>query len=383
MKATKQIYLDHAATTPLDRRVFFEMEPYFSDKFGNPSSVHKSGYLAREQVLKARKNVAKVLNCSPSEIIFTSGGTESNNLALKGVAEARNFKGHIITTKIEHSAVLESAKNLEKLGVKVTYISPDKLGIINPLDVEKAIQKDTFLISVIYANNEIGVVEPISAIGKIARKNNILMHTDAVQAPGLLSLDVKKLNIDLLSLSGHKFYAPKGTGILYAGNGIEIKPQNSGGGQEFKLRSGTENVPGIIGISKALFISESERKKQSEQLKILRDFLIKEILDSIDGVILTGHPSNRLSNNASFCFKNIEGDVLVMRLSERGFEVSSGSACSSENSSDSHVLRAIKVEKSMIKGSIRVSLGRTTTKKDLEAFSKVLKEEVLKSRKIK
>ena len=375
-------YLDHAATTPLDPEVFKIMKPYFTEKFGNPSSIHETGHGAKVAIKKAREQVAKVLHCRPNEILFTSGGTESDNLALKGVAEANNWKGHIITSVIEHHAIYNTARYLKERGLDITFVKVDEKGIINPDDILSAIKDDTILVSIMCANNEIGTIEPISEIGKEVKKQGIVMHTDAVQAGGVLSLNVDKLHIDMMSLSAHKFYGPKGIGILYVRNGTEFVPQQIGGAQEFKKRASTENVPGIIGLSDALFRSDDKRKKESDRLIGLRDFTIQKIQQEIKGAILTGHKTERLPNNISFCFPGLEGEALVMRLSERGFDTSSGSACASGNFDASHVLLACGLDAKVALGSLRVAIGKSTTKEDLELFINVLKEEVKKLAKI-
>lgn len=378
MPRNQRVYLDHAATTPLAPEVFLAMQPYFSEEFGNPSSIHEKGHRAKMAITRAREQVAKILNCRPNEIIFTSGGTESDNFALKGVAEARNFRGHMITSAIEHHAVLDTAKYLEARGVSVTYVGVDRFGMVNPEDVAAAMRSDTFLVSIMYANNEIGTIQPIAQIGNMARKRGIVMHTDAVQAAGVLSLDVEKLHVDLLSLSGHKFYGPKGIGVLYARRGIALSPQQLGGGQELARRASTENVPGIIGFSEALGRAEKKRNSESSRLSALRDWLIAEVIKRITGVALTGHPAERLPGSVSFCFSGIEGEALVMRLSERGFDVSSGSACTSGNLDPSPVLIACGFDQKTATGSLRVTLGESTTEESLERFVGALFEEVEK-----
>jgi cysteine desulfurase len=374
----KNIYLDYAATTLLDLQVQSVMQEYREDHFANASSKHLSGYKASLAVKKARSKVANVLNCQPNEIIFTSGGTESNNLALKGAAEACSFKGHIITSAIEHHSVLETANYLEKRGVKVTIIDVDEQGIVNPNHIKKAIQDDTFLVSIMYANNEIGSIQKINKIGKLVQSKDILMHADAVQAPGLLPLNVNKLHVDMFSISSHKFYGPKGVGVLYAKKETKLAAQMHGGGQEKGLRSGTENVPGIVGLAEALDRANNNQDCEVLRLSKLSDWLINEIKHKIPNAVLTGHPKERLANNISFCFPSAEGESLVMRLSERGFEISSGSACATGDLVPSHVLLACGIDKNTAKGSLRVTLGKSTTKRDLEKFAQVLAEEVEK-----
>jgi len=392
MSKYKAVYLDHAATTPLDKDVLAAMKPYFAEDFGNASSIHHAGLRARKAVKSAREQVAGILGCASSEIIFTSGATESNNLALRGAMEAYcdlqsgtkgraitgKHRGHIIISQIEHDSILKTARYLEKKGIDITCVGVDKYGLVDPKNVLDAIREDTFLVSIMYANNEIGAIQPIAAIGKQVQKRNILMHTDAAQAAGALSLDVKKLHTDMLSLSGHKFYGPKGSGVLYVRRGVQIAPQITGGGQEYKRRAGTENVPLIIGFSRALCLADKKQEQESKRLSLLRDWLIVEIERKIKGAHLTGDREKRLPNSASFCFPGIEGESLVMRLSERGFEASSGSACSSGNLEASHVLLALGLNKFLAMGSLRVAMGRSTAKKDLRLFVEALKEEVEK-----
>jgi len=368
-----QVYLDYASTSPVSEDVLNAMKPYFSEKYGNASSLHSIGQDSNLAIKHAREKVASILNCNAYEIIFTSSGTESDNLALKGIAEANNFKGHIIVSKIEHKAILETATYLEKRGLDITYINVDKKGHVNPKDVINAIRSDTFLVSIMYANNEIGTIQNISSIGNQVQKKGILMHTDAVQAPGLLDLNIEKLHVDMMSLSAHKFYGPKGVGALYVRPGIQIAPQILGGSQERGMRASTENVAGIVGFSEALCLADANREKEVCRLSELRDYLISEIQNQIPKAILTGDMKNRLPNNISFCFEAVEGESLVMRLSQRGFCVSSASACSSGNIGASHVLLACGIKKDVALGSLRVTLGKFTKKKDLERFVIALK----------
>ena len=279
---TRPVYLDHAATTPLDEAVLSAMRPYFSKTFANPSSIHASGLAAKKAITLARQKVAAALCCNPDEVVFTSGGTESNNLALIGAAEARSFRGHVITSAIEHASVFKAVERLKDRGVSVTAVGVDAYGRVNPRDIKAAIRDDTFLVSIMYANNEIGTIQPISDIGNLVQKKGILMHTDAVQAPGLLPFAVRKLHVDMLSLSSHKFYGPKGVGVLYVKRGTALAPQLRGGGQERKLRSGTENVPGIVGASVALLAACGREPRESGRLSKLRDWLIKEITARIN-----------------------------------------------------------------------------------------------------
>lgn len=367
------VYLDHGSTTRMDERVKEEMEPYLDRIYANPGSLHNLGLEAKEALQKARERVAKILNCQPEEIIFTSGGTESINLALKGIK-----KGHIITSKIEHPAVLETCKFLEKNGYTVTYLNVDKEGLIDPKDVEEAIRDDTVLITIMYANNEIGTIEPIKEIGAIAKKHNIPFHTDACQA-GSLNIDVEDLNVDMMTLNGSKIYGPKGVGILYKKKGIELEPLLHGGGQEFGLRSGTQNIPGIIGFAHALELEQD--KKENQRLIKLRDYLIDELL-KIPKTFLNGSKDKRLSNNVNISFLDIEGESILLHLNEKGIYVSTGSACSSEKLEISHVLDAIGLDHDYAHGSIRFSLGRHTKKEDLDYLIKELKVIVDSLRKI-
>ncbi len=376
----KRIYLDHAATTPLDPEVLAVMEPYFTKEFGNPSSIHASGHMAHQALTHARERIADVLHARPQEILCTSGGTESNNLALKGVAEAHNYQGHIVTTAIEHHAVLHTLQYLETRGVAVTYLPVNEQGIVSVDDVLQALRPDTFLVSVMYANNEIGTIQPIAEIGKELQRKNILFHTDAVQAGGVLTLNTKKIHVDMLSLSAHKFYGPKGVGVLYVRNGVELVPQQHGGGQEFKKRASTENVPGIIGCAEALVRAHEHAEKEHARLSTLRDTCIAMIEQKIPDAIITGSRSERLPNNISVCFPDIEGEALVMRLSEKGYDVSSGSACTSGDLEASHVLLALGLERSIALGSIRISMGKTTTQQDIESLVDILVDEVPKCR---
>ncbi|MBI2050806.1 MAG: cysteine desulfurase [Parcubacteria group bacterium] len=379
-QARQRVYLDYAAAAPLDRAVFSAMRPYFSEEFANPSSIHSSGHNAKKAVAAARQKIAGVLGCNPDEVVFTSGGTESNNLALAGVAEAHGCKGHIITSPIEHASVLEVVGRLKMRGVSATIVGVDAYGRVNPQDVLAAIRDDTFLVSIMYANNEIGTIQDIATIGNLVQKKGILMHTDAVQAPGLLPLAANKLHIDLMSLSAHKFYGPKGAGIVYVKRGTHVSPQMQGGGHERGLRSGTENVPGIVGAAIALERAESHREKEAARLSKLRNWLIKEVMSRIPDTLLTGHPSERLPNSASFCFPGISGEHLVLRLSERGFWCSSGSACSEGSLDPSHVLFACGLDKNAAQGSLRITLGASTRLGHLKRLVPVLSEEIRKLR---
>jgi len=368
----KEIYLDYAATTPVDERVLQEMMDYFTKIYGNPSSFHNKGMEAKNAVDNARDRIAKILNCSSKEVIFTSGGTESINFALKGIAFANKERGnHIITSRIEHHATLNVCRYLEKKGFEITYLDVDKDGIINPIDVEKSITDKTILISIMYANNEIGVIEPIEEIGKIARRKGIYFHTDACQAAGFLELDVNKLGVDLLNLNGSKIYGPKGIGLLYIKRGVEIEPFVHGGGQEFGIRSGTENVPSIIGLAKALELTHEEMQKNNLKLINLRDFFIKKLL-KIPKSRLNGHHEKRLPNNVNISFLDVEGEAMLLHLNEKGIYASTGSACASQSLETSHVLRAIGLPYEASHGSLRFTLGNKTTISDIENVLSIL-----------
>ena len=333
--------------------------------------MHDAGLAAKDALDSAREKIAKILNCSPNEIIFASGGTESINLAIKGIAFASSGR-HIITSKIEHHAVLHTCEYLEKNGFDVTYLNVDKYGLVNPKDVEKAIRDDTILITIMYANNEIGTIEPMEEIGRIAKKHSIPFHTDACQA-GLLDLDVKKLNVDLMTLNSSKIYGPKGVGLLYKRKGIVIEPIVHGGGQEFGLRSGTENLPGIVGFAKALELMQKNKSKESKRLIALRDKLIKGLL-KIPKAFLNGHPAKRLANNVNVSILDIEGEAVLLHLNEKGICASTGSACTAKSLEPSHVITSLGLPYEAAHGSLRFSLGKYTTGKDIDAVLKYLPE---------
>ncbi len=362
---SKQVYMDHGATTPVREEVLEAMLPYYKEFYGNPSSVHARGREVRSAFEDAREKVARALGALAEEIYFTSGGTESNNISLFGAAKKHGPGGHIITTAIEHHAVLDVCHNLEKDGYTVTYLPVDSDGLIDPQKVEDAITSDTFIISIMAANNEIGSIQPIKEIGQIARKHNVLFHTDAVQVVGQLPLDVNEMKIDLLSLSAHKFNGPKGVGALYKRKGIKLDPLYRGGGQEGKLRPGTENVPGVIGLARALELSVEEIPEKKEKLEILRDKLIKGLLE-IDDVIINGHKEKRLPGNINVSFKYIEGESILLSLDMQGIAASSGSACSSGSLEPSHVLSAIGLDHHAAHGSIRFTLGRGNDESDID-----------------
>ncbi len=367
---SKAIYMDHAATTAVDLRVVTAMLPYFNPRYGNASSIYRIGQEAGKALDEARRTVADVLGCQPREVIFTSCGTESDNLALRGVGWARRSLGkgnHIITSSIEHHAVSHTCEQLEKhFGFEVTYLPVDQYGVVDPDDVGRAIKDDTVLISIMYANNEVGTIQPLAEIGKIAREKGVPFHTDAVQAGGSLSLDVNELNVDLLSLSAHKFYGPKGAGVLYARQGVPLLPTQTGGGHERNRRAGTENVPYIVGLATALKIAYNELETNNQRISVLRDRLIKGVLESIDEVELTGPPNNRLPNSASFVFKYIEGEAMLLNLDLAGIYASSGSACSSASLEASHVLLAMGIPPEVAHGSLRLTLGRENTAEDVD-----------------
>ena len=378
----KQIYFDYAATTPTDPRVNKAMEPFFMHKFGNTMSIHSFGQEAKIALEKSREMIADLINAKPNEIIFTGSATESNNFALKGVAFANKNKGkHIIISSIEHPCVMETADWLGKQGFKITKLPSDKYGLVNPLDVKKAIRKDTILVSVIYASNEIGTIQPIEKIGKICRSKRVYFHTDAVQSFGKIPIDVDKMNIDLLTASSHKIYGPKGAACLFIKEGVKIEPILHGGGQEMRLRGSTSNVSAIVGFAKACEICKKEMKKETQRLIKLRDKLIKGVLQIKDSH-LTGSSKNRLSNIINFWFSFIEGESLVIRLDLKGIAVSTGSACSSAKLEPSHVLLAVGLKPEEAHSSLRVSLGRWTTEKEVNYFIKVLPDIVKNLRRI-
>ncbi|HZR44824.1 MAG TPA: cysteine desulfurase NifS [Ktedonobacteraceae bacterium] len=368
----RTIYLDHAATTPLDPRVLDAMIPYYTTEYGNASSIYTLGRHAMQAIDSAREQVAEILHCRPTEIAFVGCGSESDNLAIKGMALASQKKGnHIITTPIEHHAVLHTCQYLERFGFKTSYLPVDQYGCVNPADVEQAITDQTVLVSVMYANNEVGTIEPIAEIGRICRARKIPFHVDAVQAGGALPIDVAALNADLLSLSAHKFYGPKGMGILYVRQGMRILPQLQGGSQERGRRAGTENVAGIVGTASALRLAYEELPQFTPRIQALRDRLIEGIL-TIPRSRLTGHPSERLPNNASFCFEGVEGESILLNLDLLGVAASTGSACTSGSVEPSHVLVALGLAPEWSHGSLRLTLGKSNTEADVETIISVL-----------
>ncbi len=366
-------YFDYNATTPTDARVFEAMEDFYKEKFHNPSSFYREAGVVANEIENARENIAKLINCKPDEIFFTGSGTESDNLAIIGTVRKLKDKGnHIITSKIEHPAVLESCKYLEKNGFEVTYLTVDRDGLINLEDLKKAIKSSTLLISIMFANNEIGVIQPIKEIADIAKNNKILFHTDAVQAVGKLKIDVKDLGVDLLSLSSHKIYGVKGIGVLYKKKGLRIEPLIFGGGHENGLRAGTENVAGIIGTGKAAEIAMEEMETEELRIKPLREKIIKELFEKIPELILNSSATNCLYNTINISIKHIEGEAILALLDAHGMSFSSGSACSSKSLDPSHVLLAIGLEHAEAHGSLRISLGKYSTEEGVNKLIEVL-----------
>ena len=390
----KKIYLDYAATTPVAKEVLKEMLPYFSEKFGNAMSIHSSGQVALKAVDGARLKIASFFNATAPEIIFTGGATESNNLVIKGILKSyySNFKSkpHIITSAFEHHCVLDACKAAEKEGLaEVTYVKPASDGVIDEKEIEKLIKSNTIMISIMYVNNEIGTVQPIAKIGKIVKKKNetrkenyfpIVFHTDATQAVNYFDCDVKKLNVDLLSMSAHKIYGPKGVGLLYVKRGTPIKKIQDGGDQEYKMRAGTHNVPGIVGLGAA--IAEIKNQKSKIKIKDLRDYLIKRVLAEIPKAKLSGSKIKRSPNNANFNFQDVEGEGLLLSLDMDGIACSTGSACSSGALSPSHVLLSIGLKPEEAHGSLRITIGKYTTKKEIDFAINKIKSTVERLRKI-
>ncbi|HAE63128.1 MAG TPA: cysteine desulfurase NifS [Eubacteriaceae bacterium] len=360
-------YFDYAATTPLDSEVLKEMLPHMEENFGNPSSVYSYGREARKVIDDSREKVAKIIGAQSKEIFFTSGGTESDNWAIKGTAFANKDKGnHIITTSVEHHAVLHTCKYLEKQGFEVTYLPVDEYGLIDLDDLRNSIKDTTILITVMFANNEIGTIQPIGEIGKIAKEKKILFHTDAVQALGSIEIDVNTLGVDLMSISGHKIYGPKGIGALYIRKGVKIDNLIHGGAQEKKKRGGTENTPAIVGFAKACELAESNLQEQIKRTIQLRDYMIKGILEGIPEVKLNGHPEKRLPGNVNVSIRYIEGESILLSLDLLGIAASSGSACTSGSLDPSHVLLAIGLSHEIAHGSLRFSIGKYTTKEEVD-----------------
>jgi cysteine desulfurase len=377
------IYMDHSATSPVDPEVFKAMKPYFTDSFGNASTLYSLGRDARKAMESAREEVASIIGAETKDIIFTSGGTESDNIAIKGTAYKLKNKGnHIITSDIEHPAVDETCKYLEKNGFEVTYLPVYEDGIVKVSDLEAAITDKTILITVMHANNEIGTIQPIAEIGKIARERGIYFHTDAVQTVGKIPVDVNELNVDMLSLSSHKLYGPKGVGALYVRKGVRIEPIIHGGGHERGIRPGTENVAGIVGLGKACSLARENLERDAQKLRGLRDRLIEGVLEQNEDSYLNGHRTKRLPNNANFRFTGIEGESLILHLDSKGIASSTGSACSSTKLEPSHVLMAIGLEEVEAHGSLRISLGHENTEEDIDFTLTAIKEVVDKLRKM-
>ncbi len=379
----KTIYLDNAATTKVDKEVVDVMLPYFSEIYGNPSSIYSFAGKATKAVADARSQIAASIGANQSEIYFTGGGSESDNWALKAIAESYKDKGkHIITSKIEHHAILHTCEWLEKQGFEITYLDTDEEGIVHPETLESAIREDTILVSVMFANNEIGTIEPVKELGSIAHKHGALFHTDAVQAFGHVPIDVNEMNIDLLSASGHKFNGPKGIGLLYIRKGIKIKSFIHGGAQERSLRAGTHNVPGIVGMAKACEIAHNKMQERIEYETNLRDYLIERVLNEVPYARLNGARDTRLPNNVNFCFRFIEGESLLILLDQAGICGSSGSACTSGSLDPSHVLLAIGLPHEIAHGSLRLTLSDETTKEDIDYTIEKVKEIVERLRKM-
>lgn len=382
------IYLDHAASTPVLQEIINEMLPYLGNLYGNPSSIHTYGIKSKIAIQIARKRVAMLIGSKPSEIFFTSGGTESNNLALKGLSKSirnyQNIKNHIITSSIEHDAILETCRYLEKDGFTVTYLKVDKDGIIDKMELKNHLNEKTALVSIMLANNEIGVIQPIKELSEIVHdfSKKIIFHSDAVQAVGKIPINVKEFDLDSLSLSSHKINGPKGVGALYVREKVSFEPLIHGGGQESTHRSGTENVPGIVGLGKASEISMHNLKVNSQYLYYLRDHLIRRINEEICGKLLNGSLKHRLPNNVNFTFLGLNGEDLITKLDEDGILVSTGSACSANRQQESHVLKAIGLNHEEISGSIRITLGIQNTIDDLEKTVKVLKNRITELRKL-
>ncbi len=361
------IYLDNNATTKTDEEVVKAMMPYLLDNYGNPSSIYKIGRENKKVVEDSREKIAKILNCEPNEIYFTSGGSESDNTAIRGIAYSYKNKGnHIITSKIEHPAVLETCKQLEKEGFEVSYIGTDKNGIVDLEELKKEIKQTTTLITIMFANNEIGTLQPIKEIGEIAKKNNIIFHTDAVQAVGSVLIDVKELNIDSLSLSAHKFYGPKGIGVLYVRKGIKFEKFVNGGHQERNKRAGTENVAGIVGLAKAIELAYRDLEEHNKKIKELRDYYVEQVKEKIPYIKINGDMEKRLPGNSNISFRFIEGEGLLLNLDLKGICASSGSACTSGSLDPSHVLLAIGLPHEIAHGSLRISIGKYNTKEEID-----------------
>jgi cysteine desulfurase len=379
----RKVYLDHIATTPLHPQVLDAMLPYLKENFGNPQSLHSTGQEASNAVEEAREKVAQLLHAQPAEIFFTSSGSESNNFALKGFAHAQQSRGtHIIHSAVEHQSVFQSAKNLEKQGFNVSVVPVDKWGMVEPDEVRKALKEDTILVSIMWANGEVGTIEPVREIAEMCRSRDVLFHTDAVAAVGNIPVDVKELGVDALSLAGNQFYGPKGSAALFVKKGKRIMPFIDGGIQEGGRRAGTENVAGIVGLGKAAEIAMKEMEKRIEKAKPLRDRLIQFLPQKVDHVVLSGHPEKRLPHHASFCIEFIEGEAMLLNLDMQGISASSGSACTSRALKASHVLLAMGLDHTLAQGSLVFSLIEETTSKDLDYLLEVFPPIVERLRKM-
>lgn len=379
----EKIYLDHSATTPLDSDVLGEMMPYFIDNFGNPNSQHSYGAVTEEAVSASREAIAKCIKATSNEIYFTSGGTEADNWAIRGTVHAMKSKGrHIITSSIEHPAILTLCKQLCKEGFSVTYLPVDKDGLVSVSDFEKAIKEDTILATIMLANNEVGTIQPIKEMCEIAHKHNMMFHTDAVQAIGSIQVDVQDLGVDLMAFSAHKFYGPKGIGALYIKKGKRIEKLIQGGYQERKMRGGTTNVPSVVGMAKAMTKAVDELEQNAEYIKKLRDYFVSKLTSRIDNVIYNGHKEKRLVQNASISFRFVEGESILFSLDMYGIACSSGSACSSDSLEPSHVLLAMGIEQELAHGTIRFSFGKSNTIEQVDFVVDKLEETILKLRKL-
>jgi cysteine desulfurase len=384
MNPSEIIYLDHAATTPVDPRVVEVMLPYFNTNYGNPSSVHMLGQQAEITVETARSRAAAILNCFPDEILFTSGGSESDNLALRGAAISERQKrgaNHILISPVEHDAVQRTAEQLKTVyGFALEYLPVDRYGRVDPSDLSEKIRADTAVVSIIHGNNVIGTINPIPELGAVCRERSVPFHSDAVQSAAHLHLDLKTMNVDMISIGAHKFYGPKGVGVLYRRKGIHLIPSQTGGSQEYNLRSGTENVPLIWGLVEALRIAQKEVEERNSRLIPLRDLTIERVLNTIPDAVLTGHPQERLPNHASFAFLDVDANTLLMLLDAEGFACSSGSACKTGLPEPSGVLLAIGLEREWALGSLRISLGKDTSQEEIESFLDRLPEVISKVR---
>ncbi len=379
----RKVYLDHSATTPVRPEVLEAMLPYLKDRFGNASSIHSFGREAKVALEESREKVAEILGATPSEVYFTSGGTESDNLAIKGVAFASRNKGrHVITSQIEHHAVLESCGFLAKEGFEITYLPVDSFGLIDPEDLRKALRDDTVLVSIMHANNEVGTIQPIEELSQAAKEKGIYFHTDAVQSLGKLPIDVSKLAVDLISMSGHKIYGPKGVGAIYIRKGTRITPWAHGGHHERSRRAGTENVPGIVGFTRALELLNAEMEDHKRHTGNLAQTLYRKLVDTIPDVVMHGHPQKRIPNILSLSFKGVEGESVILSLDLKGVAVASGSACTSGTLEPSHVLSAMKVAPDIAQGALRFSFGRDNTMDDVDYVAGLLPEIIQRLRSI-